>query len=61
VLAVTESASFIRTAEAAGIAAVRIGTTGGHDLTLPDGGTISVAQLIQANERFFPALMEPTG
>ena len=58
VLAVTESAGFIRTAEAAGIAAVRIGTTGGMDLTLPDGGTISVSTLIAAHERFLPAYMD---
>ena len=35
----------IRAAEAAGVPAVRIGTSGGQDLTLPDGGTISVASV----------------
>ena len=58
ILAVTESAGFIRAAEAAGIAAVRIGTTGGQDLTLPDGGTISIIELTEAHERFFPAFMD---
>ena len=58
ILAVTESAGFIRAAEAAGIAAMRIGTTGGHDLTLPDGGTISIIELTAAHERFFPAFMD---
>ena len=58
ILAVTESAGFIRAAEAAGIAAVRIGTTGGQDLTLPDGGTISITELTAAHERFFPAFMD---
>ena len=41
-LAVPDSAALIRAAEAAGIPAMRIGTSGGKDLTLPDGGTISV-------------------
>ena len=58
ILAVTESAGFIRAAEAAGIAAMRIGTTGGQDLTLPDGGTISIIELTAAHERFFPAFMD---
>ena len=58
VLAVPESAAFIRAAEAAGLPAVRIGTSGGQDLTLPDGGTISVRALRAAHERFFPSWME---
>ncbi len=57
VLAVAESAALIRAAEAAGIPAVRIGTSGGAGLTLPDGGTISVATLRAAHERFFPEWM----
>jgi phosphoribosylformylglycinamidine synthase subunit PurL len=58
VVAVPESASFIRAAESAGLAAVRIGTSGGQDLTLPDGGTISVRALRAAHERFFPSWMD---
>jgi phosphoribosylformylglycinamidine synthase II len=58
VLAVPDAASFIRTAEAAGLSAVRIGTSGGQDLTLPDGGTISVRALRAAHERFFPSWMD---
>jgi phosphoribosylformylglycinamidine synthase len=57
VLAVGESGPLIRAAEAAGLAAVRIGTSGGQDLTLPDGGTISIVELRGAHERFFPTLM----
>ncbi len=51
---------FIRIAEAAGIPAVRLGTSGGQDLTLPDGGTISIAALRAAHERFFPSWMDGT-
>jgi phosphoribosylformylglycinamidine synthase subunit PurL len=58
VLAVPDAASFIRVAEAAGLSAVRIGTSGGQDLTLPDGGTISVRALRAAHERFFPSWMD---
>ncbi len=45
-------------AEAAGIPAMRLGTSGGQDLTLPDGGTISIADLRAAHERFFPTWMD---
>ena len=58
ILAVPDAASFIRVAEAAGLPAVRIGTSGGQDLTLPDGGTISVRALRAAHERFFPSWMD---
>jgi phosphoribosylformylglycinamidine synthase subunit PurL len=58
VLAVPDSAAFIRNAEAAGLAAVRVGTSGGQDLTLPDGGTISVRALRAAHERFLPSWMD---
>jgi phosphoribosylformylglycinamidine synthase len=56
-VAVPDGAAFIRSADAAGIPAMRIGTSGGKDLTLPDGGTISVADLKALNERFFPDWM----
>jgi len=51
---------FSRMAESAGIQAVRLGTSGGQDLTLPDGGTISIATLRTEHERFFPLLMGDT-
>jgi phosphoribosylformylglycinamidine synthase len=54
VVAVADSATLIRAAEAAGLSAARIGNSGGQDLTLPDGGTISVRALRAAHERFFP-------
>jgi phosphoribosylformylglycinamidine synthase subunit PurL len=61
VVAVPDAAAFVRVAEAAGIPALRIGTSGGQDLTLPDGGTISIGALRTAHERFFPAWMDGPG
>jgi phosphoribosylformylglycinamidine synthase II len=61
VLAVPDSPGMLRAAEAAGVSAMRLGTSGGQDLTLPDGGTISIARLREAHERFFPSFMEGTG
>jgi phosphoribosylformylglycinamidine synthase subunit PurL len=61
VVAVPDAAAFVRVAEAAGIPALRIGTSGGQDLTLPDGGTISIGVLRTAHERFFPAWMDGPG
>ncbi len=58
VLAVADSGTLIRAAEAVGVGAVRIGHSGGQDLTLPDGGTISVRALRAAHERFFPSWMD---
>ncbi len=60
VVAVSDHTSFTKLAEAAGIPAVRLGTSGGQDLTLPDGGTISVAAVRASHERFFPAFMDTT-
>ncbi|MEI7713006.1 MAG: phosphoribosylformylglycinamidine synthase subunit PurL [Rhodospirillales bacterium] len=57
-VAVPDSASFIRAADAAGVPAMRLGTSGGGDLTLPDGGTISVESLRTENAAFFPAWMD---
>jgi phosphoribosylformylglycinamidine synthase subunit PurL len=56
-VAVPDHAAFVRIAEAAGIPAMRLGTSGGQDLTLPDGGSISIATLKAANESFFPTWM----
>ncbi|WP_428535872.1 phosphoribosylformylglycinamidine synthase subunit PurL [Rhodopila sp.] len=58
IVAVPDHANFTRTAEAAGIPALRLGTSGGQDLTLPDGGTISIAALRAAHERFLPSWMD---
>ena len=57
---VPDAAALIRAAEAAGVPATRIGTSGGVDLTLPDGGTISVQALRDEHERFFPSWMDNT-
>ena len=58
VLAVADSGTMIRAAEAVGVSAVRIGHSGGQDLTLPDGGTISVRALREAHGHFFPSWMD---
>ncbi len=60
IVAVPDYAHFTRVAEAAGIPAVRLGTSGGQDLTLPDGGTISIATLRAAHERFFRSWVDGT-
>jgi phosphoribosylformylglycinamidine synthase II len=57
VLAVPEAGLVIRAADAINLPAVRIGTSGGRDLTLPDGATISVAALREAHTRFFRTWM----
>jgi phosphoribosylformylglycinamidine synthase len=60
IVAVPDHANFTRIADSAGIPALRLGTSGGQDLTLPDGGTISIAALRAAHERFFPSWMDGT-
>jgi phosphoribosylformylglycinamidine synthase len=60
-IAVPDAASLVRAADTAGVPAFRIGTSGGKDLTLPDGGTISVEELRTLHERFFPAWMDGKG
>ena len=52
-IAVPDANSLVRAADAAGVPAVRIGVSGGRDLTLPDGGTIPVTELTELHERFF--------
>jgi phosphoribosylformylglycinamidine synthase II len=59
-VAVPDHVGFTRIAEAAGVPVLRLGTSGGQDLTLPDGGTISIAALRAAHERFFPSWMDGT-
>ena len=56
-VAVPDSASFIRAADSAGVPAMRLGTSGGGDLTLPDGGTLSIEPLRADHARFFPDWM----
>ena len=60
-VACPDSFALIRAADAAGVPAIRIAVSGGQDLTLPDGGTISIAALREAHARFFPAWMAGPG
>ncbi len=57
VLAVADPAPVRRAADEARVASLILGRTGGDRLTGPDGLTISVAELVEAHRRFFPALM----
>ena len=57
VLAVRDPAPLLAAALAAHVPARSIGFTGGDGLTLPGQAPISVAQLREAHERFFPAWM----
>nr|WP_252353785.1 phosphoribosylformylglycinamidine synthase subunit PurL [Acetobacter sp. P5B1] len=54
---VDNAAEFCARAEQAGVPARLIGQSGGNDLILPSGVTISAARLVAAHEAFFPALM----
>ncbi len=59
VLAVRDGAALLQAAAFAGVPAIRIGEAGaGGELTLPDGATMSLAELRRANEDFFPAWMD---
>jgi phosphoribosylformylglycinamidine synthase II len=58
VLAVADSAALLAAAHAAGMPARRLGHSGGRDLTLPDGATISLESLRQAHEAFLPAWLD---
>lgn len=60
-IAVPDSQAVIRAADKAGVPAIRIAVSGGQDLTLPDGGTISVKALREAHARFFPTWMAASG
>ncbi len=53
----TKADALIASAQAAGIPALKLGTTGGAALTLPNGEAISVADLNAAFEGWFPAYM----
>jgi phosphoribosylformylglycinamidine synthase len=52
-----ETAGVLDAAAKAGVPALRLGTTGGHELTLPDGDRISVDELRNAHEGWLPAYM----
>ena len=51
-------AALLSAAEAAGVPAARIGTTGGSALTLPEGNPISLDDLRRAHEAWLPDYME---
>ncbi len=57
VLAVADVDALLAAAAAAGVPTMRLGYTGGVDLTLPGGVAISLIELRAAHERFFPAWM----
>jgi len=56
-LAVEDAASLLAAAAAAGVPAARLGVSGGGDLTLPSGDTISLARLRAVHEQTLPSLM----
>ncbi len=58
VLAVERAAPLLAAAAAAGVPAQSLGRAGGGELTLPDGGTMSLASLRAMHEHFFPAWMD---
>ena len=57
VLAVPRAAALLDAARSAGVPAALIGKSGGHNLTLPDGDTISLDTVRATHESFFPAWM----
>jgi len=57
ILAVADIAAVLNAAAVAGVPAMRLGASGGADLTLPGGVAISLIELRAAHERFFPAWM----
>jgi phosphoribosylformylglycinamidine synthase II len=61
VLAVQDGAALLAAAAAAGVPAVALGRSGGGDLVIPGGSSISVSRLAAAHERTLPALMEGVG
>jgi len=56
-LAEADADAFIARAGKAGIPAARIGTTGGHELTLDGGIPISLTVMKKAHEGWLPAYM----
>ncbi|WP_137128387.1 phosphoribosylformylglycinamidine synthase subunit PurL [Roseomonas sp. HF4] len=58
VVAVADAKAFLAAAGAGGVPAMPLGRSGGGDLVLPGGRSISIAALRDANESTLPALME---
>jgi phosphoribosylformylglycinamidine synthase len=58
VLATADAAGVLARAQAAGVPARLLGSTGGAMLTLPDGDTMSLAELRRVHEAFLPAWMD---
>jgi phosphoribosylformylglycinamidine synthase len=58
VLAVQDGAALLAAASAEGVPAQRLGRSGGGDLVLAGGSSISVARLVAAHEATLPALMQ---
>jgi phosphoribosylformylglycinamidine synthase subunit PurL len=58
VLATADASGLLARAREAGVPARRIGASGGASLTLPDGDTISLAELRRLHEAFLPAWMD---
>ncbi|GAN61192.1 phosphoribosylformylglycinamidine synthase subunit PurL [Acetobacter cibinongensis] len=57
IVCVPNAADFCARAEQSGVPARLLGRSGGRDLILPSGVTISTARLVTTNEAFFPSLM----
>ncbi|OUJ04320.1 phosphoribosylformylglycinamidine synthase subunit PurL [Acetobacter cibinongensis] len=57
IVCVPNGADFCARAEQSGVPARLLGRSGGRDLILPSGVTISTARLVTTNEAFFPSLM----
>ncbi len=58
VLAMADGAALLVAAASAGVPATMLGRTGGRDLTLPDGATISLDSLRRTHARFLPDWLE---
>ncbi|WP_439595968.1 phosphoribosylformylglycinamidine synthase subunit PurL [Falsiroseomonas sp.] len=56
-LGVRDGAALLAVARQAGVPAILAGRSGGRDLVLADGSSISVARLVEAHEATLPALM----
>jgi phosphoribosylformylglycinamidine synthase len=58
VVATDDAPLLLALAREAGVPAMPLGPAEGSDLTLPDGGTISLRTMVEAHRRFFPAWMD---
>ncbi len=58
VLAVRDGAALLAAAQAAGVPAMALGRSGGGDLVLAGGASISVERLVATHEATLPALMQ---